>query len=597
MALVLVCLVGEAIISFGASIWLLEKVTKLRIFSYSLLAYVFVFVLLLITIGVIRSQILKDDSFSVIFRHVFEKITNVLAIMAITIVALYFFDIDRINGFLSYKIYKIISCNLRGGNEHALGALNEAISYNETNPSLYIERGDLYLEMTSDDTIKEAGLTDLDSEKCVEYAIINYTWAIDYDKSKNRVGYYKRAKAYSMAGLLWNEEACDDYLYALELSQGQEWRIDCLLSYGKHLIDSNPDDDEVKKEALYYIEQAIDESEEASADMLLYRGIAYSRMDVEIAIDSISKSLELNENELGINTRALFYAESTDERALRKAIEDFDRASRMTYENVDYLYRMASAYYQLGTEADMQRAVSELKKLAKRAPLRQDIKRTLGWAYNAVKQYDNAYKVFDDLVAIDATNASYYRSKADVSYNNGMYERAIDNYRECMQIDGKYSAYCKYSIGQSYYRLKEYESARENLASALNEGLNDQYKESCFYELGQVCYYLKEYDAARDAYEQALRWCDENNEERILQYEYELGNVLYYLEEYQGAIEAYSSVVNAEEGFWAAANCYYFIGTSYWYLGDQENAIANMEKAIQIKPEEDWIKWLKSIKQ
>ena len=147
------------------------------------------------------------------------------------------------------------------------------------------------------------------------------------------------------------------------------------------------------------------------------------------------------------------------------------------------------------------RAVEALEAARKHLPTNEQILFSLGAAYEENRKYDNAERTFRELIATNATHAPALNYLGYMLADRGeKLPEAADLIKRALSIDENNPAYLD-SLGWVYYRLGEFERARDPLERAARalpkvSVINDH--------LGDLYLQLKRYDDAIAAFDRAL---------------------------------------------------------------------------------------------
>ena len=169
---------------------------------------------------------------------------------------------------------------------------------------------------------------------------------------------------------------------------------------------------------------------------------------------------------------------------------------------------------------------------------------------------------------------------ADAVYNLGLthyhkkeYDKAIEYYKNALEIDPKYVAAC-YDIGYIYKEKKEYAKAIEYYNKALE--INPDYADA-WQGLALSYFHKKEYDKAIKYYENAL----EVDPEYAATWQ-GLGVAYERKKEYDKAIECYKNALKSGSEL---ADSWHGLGFSYKEKKEYDKAIDYYKRALEIDPE------------
>lgn len=115
----------------------------------------------------------------------------------------------------------------------------------------------------------------------------------------------------------------------------------------------------------------------------------------------------------------------------------------------------------------------------------------LGFAYYTLKKPDSALIFIEEALKIDSSNASAYRWRGEIKYDENDNKGAVDDYSLAIKYDP--SASNLFARGLGYYYLKNYKKALEDMDKAVDLNPNNgQY----YYDRGDTKELLKDNDGA-----------------------------------------------------------------------------------------------------
>lgn len=155
------------------------------------------------------------------------------------------------------------------------------------------------------------------------------------------------------------------------------------------------------------------------------------------------------------------------------------------------------------------------------------------------KDYDNAIKIFSDLMKEDSIHKSFYYS-------------------------------CR---GQAYHKKGEFDKAIEDLTAAIR--INPQLYLS-YVARGDVFYSKQIYKSALIDYDAAIRL----NPKRSVSY-FNRGLIKNALGQYNGAIDDYTKAIKQQPKY---VDAYVARGSAYYALGSRRNAISDYSTALEYAP-------------
>jgi len=192
-----------------------------------------------------------------------------------------------------------------------------------------------------------------------------------------------------------------------------------------------------------------------------------------------------------------------------------------------------------------------------------------------------------------------YFSRGFAYYNNGDYDRAIENYNIAVKIKPKSYVLC--ARGDAYKDKGDYDKAIEDFNQAIR--LDSNYAKA--YNDRGLAYYAKgDYDKAITNYNQVIKL---NPNDTSVYYQVNLvfiasisqaiklnpndtsayylrGEAYYDIGDYDNAIADYSQAIKLKPNY---ANTYYNRGSAYYDKGDYDKAIADFSQVIKLNPNDE----------
>jgi len=201
-----------------------------------------------------------------------------------------------------------------------------------------------------------------------------------------------------------------------------------------------------------------------------------------------------------------------------KAIHEYEYFKDNTAENGDVFIKLGVNYDRLGRhEESIKSFISAIEYF----PENDELYYFLGIEYRIIKDYQKAVKAFRKAVELNTKNAKYFFNLG-VSYERlGEIDMAIVYLDKSLQKDDTNPSalnYLGYLLADAGIRLNE---AKQYIEKALSiDPENGAYLDS----MGWVYYKLSEYEKAREYLESAIAYIDDSDEENYLIYEH-LGDV------------------------------------------------------------------------
>ncbi|MFC1528854.1 tetratricopeptide repeat protein [Candidatus Latescibacterota bacterium] len=196
----------------------------------------------------------------------------------------------------------------------------------------------------------------------------------------------------------------------------------------------------------------------------------------------------------------------------------------------------------------------------------------LGFAYNAVKKYDEAIRSYRKALSINPDYSQAYYNLGNTFSGLGKNEEAIASYREAIRVKPNYpEAYC--NLGNSLSSLGRFDEAIVQFQNALKI---DPEHTKTYFNLGNTLSSLGRLDEAVVEYRNALR-TNPNYAEAY----YNMGNAYYRLGNIDEAISAYRSALRANPNY---SRVYNNLGNALFYQEKVEEAIQEYQKLLRLTP-------------
>jgi len=125
----------------------------------------------------------------------------------------------------------------------------------------------------------------------------------------------------------------------------------------------------------------------------------------------------------------------------------------------------------------------------------------LGQAYSCVGDYDKALNAYEYAYLIEPEFEIGYQDRADLLFELGRYQEALDCYNEWYDLVGP-DADLMVQIAHCYLKLGDYDKARRIFKKAKRL---DPYNDEVYYLIGRCHYKKEEYVSAIHQYQKALR--------------------------------------------------------------------------------------------
>ena len=231
-----------------------------------------------------------------------------------------------------------------------------------------------------------------------------------------------------------------------------------------------------------------------------------------------------------------------------------------------------------------------------------------GMAYEAVLNYEEALKHYQQAIEVDENYYLAYNALGNCLIRISRYNEAIECFYKAIKIEPTYyDVY--YSLGYTFNILSRFDEAIEVLNEAIK--LNPT-SDDCYYELGSSYHNKKEYDIALEKYDKAIELNQNANFDyksflliELLRYDealelYEnfvkenptnadghngLGIILSEIKEYDKAIEHFQLSINYET-ICNPSLQYPNLAFTYIKMKDYEKAEENLNKSLNVEERE-----------
>jgi len=266
------------------------------------------------------------------------------------------------------------------------------------------------------------------------------------------------------------------------------------------------------------------------------------------------------------NERAKIYLQF---KQFEEAISDSKRALRIDTSNAAYYLTEADVFFAAN---ETRNAKDVLELVVKKFPENTDGLLKLGELYYFVKQYENAFAKINQALKINENLAKGYYLKGSIYKEVGDTGKAISSLETAIEQDNKnYGAFLDLGL---IYAAKRSELALEyyNNALRLNPTSSEALyaKAKWFQDIGQ-------YKEATSGYEQILK-----NDPKHVFSMYNLGAIEFGVNKNtKKAIEYFTNAISTDPKY---AEAYFARGACYQDLKDRDNASADYNMCLQLKP-------------
>ncbi len=216
----------------------------------------------------------------------------------------------------------------------------------------------------------------------------------------------------------------------------------------------------------------------------------------------------------------------------QEAVSEYEYFEENSEEKGDVWLKLGIQYDEIG---DHDASIESFLRAVELYPENDELYYYLGLEYRIIQDYRNAAETFRKAIELKEDNADYYFNLGVVYERMGIIDEAIQYLDRAVRLDDTNPAslnYLGYLLADEGVRLEE---ARDLIGKALEgDPTNGAYLDS----MGWVFYRLSEYEKAREYLEKAVQYIDMNNEENYLVYDH-LGDVYYVIGLFREAKEAW----------------------------------------------------------
>jgi tetratricopeptide (TPR) repeat protein len=275
------------------------------------------------------------------------------------------------------------------------------------------------------------------------------------------------------------------------------------------------------------------------------------------AISLLEKGVALDPN----RPQALFTIGNANDALpdFAKAADAYERFLKLNPENA-WMGELKLGQDRLELE-QYDQAVAALEQAAKAQP--QDIKvnYTLAQAYQKAGQLEKAEATYENLAAINPTDAATYYSQIVKMYDEaGRNENAIEAAKKVIELSPK-SEIAVFNLGIMYQKLKRYDEAIATFKQALQ--IKADY-DAAYYNIG-LCYsYLKNYKDSIDAFKNYVALVPDSADAWL-----NIGVGYMQLKQFEQALEPLKKAVELRPAYGAAL---YNLAITYLNLKDNFSA-------------------------
>ncbi|MGI9526254.1 MAG: tetratricopeptide repeat protein [Weeksellaceae bacterium] len=227
----------------------------------------------------------------------------------------------------------------------------------------------------------------------------------------------------------------------------------------------------------------------------------------------------------------------------------------------EYQFKLGYAAFMTGKNDE---ALRNLEPLVQSEMYQDEAAYYTGHIYYAQKDFDKAFSYFDDL---RNRNVSYEKKVlpyvVQIEFNNGNYEKVLVDGKRLLETDKNSFIQSEVSkiVGESYFKLKQYDAAIPYLEAYAGEKTNADY-----YQLGYAYYQKGDFDTAISLLNKIVE--DKNALSQTAYYQ--LGNAYLQTEQKQQALTAFKSASEMdfnpeikEDAYYNYAKLSYEIGNPF----------------------------------
>jgi len=223
-----------------------------------------------------------------------------------------------------------------------------------------------------------------------------------------------------------------------------------------------------------------------------------------------------------------------------QAIAEYEYFEQNAQKKGDIYVKLGFEYDKIGNH---QKAIQMFLNAIEQSPENDQLYHYLGIEYRILEDYKKAVEYFEKALKLKGENADYYFNLGVCYERMGEIETSIYYLDNAVRLDNSNPValnYLGYLLADEGIRLEE---AKQYIEKALNmDPLNGAYLDS----MGWVYYRLEEYEKARQYLEEAVKYMDPAEEENYLIYEH-LGDVYYRMERFNEAIQAWRKALELKD--------------------------------------------------
>lgn len=293
------------------------------------------------------------------------------------------------------------------------------------------------------------------------------------------------------------------------------------------------------------------------------------------ALGQLDIAIKLLESMVAMNSKFLMPAQKLaalyiEVGELRKAKDIYDRILLKNKVNAEVFYQYAILSTQL---CDTDTAEKILKKVIKMQPNSAKAHKDLGVIYLGKRLFDWAEDEFSIAMELAPDDFDIIFEYANYLYSIADYQKADKYYEQAMKIDA--NSFVKTFLALNRIALNNLQSAKELILDALVSSNEHEY---ILFVAGRVFYALKDYENAKSYLIKALEKKVSDDTMNLL------GLTYFELAEFEKANNIFLNLLDKNP-----KNTVLLINSAKCYeqLNDQDNAIAQAERLLEVFPDSE----------
>ncbi|MBS1635743.1 MAG: tetratricopeptide repeat protein [Bacteroidetes bacterium] len=283
--------------------------------------------------------------------------------------------------------------------------------------------------------------------------------------------------------------------------------------------------------------------------------------------------LALNKKILADPNNATLYHERAkvylDLKQLDEALGDARRALNLDSTNADNFMMVADVYF---AHNNTKQSKDMLEHIIVKFPKNTDALLKLAELHFFVKQYEKAFEKINAALKINENIAKAYYLKGSIYKETGDTAKAVSSMETAVEQDNRYfNAFMDLGL---MYAARHNPLALEYYDNAIN--INPLSSEA-LYAKAKYLQDVANYDGAMQVYERLL-----SHDPAHAHTLYNMGAITFHVKkDPKKAIDYFTKAINADAQY---AEAYYARGACYDELNDHNNAVADYNMCLQIKP-------------